>query len=140
MTLLTLHGTAIEVQGKAVLLTGKPGTGKSSLALQLIDRGACLVADDQTYLTFDKEEVYVSCPDALKGLLEVRGVGIYPFPSQNKSPLSLVVEICELEEVLRLPDPTFVQYHNIPIPSLKLAKYDPLGALKVELKMGKKNA
>ena len=140
MTLLTLHGTAIEIQGKAVLLTGKPGMGKSSLALQLIDRGAHLVADDQTCLTLEKGEVYVACPNALKGLLEVRGVGIYPFPSRNKSPLNLVVEICELDEVLRLPDPTFVQYHNIPIPSLKLAKYDPLGALKVELKMGKKNA
>jgi serine kinase of HPr protein (carbohydrate metabolism regulator) len=140
MTLLTLHGTAIEIQGKAVLLTGKPGMGKSSLALQLIDRGAYLVADDQTCLTLEKGELHVSSPDALKGLLEVRGVGIYPFPSQNKSPLNLVVEICELDEVLRLPDPTFVQYHNIPIPSLKLAKYDPLGALKVELKMGKKNA
>ncbi|MDZ4322667.1 MAG: HPr kinase/phosphatase C-terminal domain-containing protein [Alphaproteobacteria bacterium] len=140
MTLLTLHGTAIEIQGKAVLLTGKPGMGKSSLALQLIDRGACLVADDQTCLTLEKGEVYAASPNALKGLLEVRGVGIYPFPSQNKSPLNLVVEICELDEILRLPDPTFVQYHNIPIPSLKLAKYDPLGALKVELKMGKKNA
>ncbi|MBY0272995.1 MAG: HPr kinase/phosphatase C-terminal domain-containing protein [Alphaproteobacteria bacterium] len=140
MTFLTLHGTAVEIQGKAVLLTGKPGMGKSSLALQLIDRGARLVADDQTCLILDKEEVYVSCPNALKGLLEVRGVGICPFPSQNKSPLSLVVEICELDEVLRLPDPTFIQYHNIPIPSLKLAKYDPLGALKVELKMGKENA
>ena len=139
MTLLTLHGTTVEIQGKAILLIGKPGIGKSSLALQLIDRGARLVADDQTYLTLEKGELYASCPDALKGLLEVRGVGICPFSSQNKSPLNLVVEICELDEILRLPDPTFIQYHNISIPSLKLAKYDPLGAIKVELKMGIKN-
>lgn len=140
MTFLTLHGTTIAIQGKAALLIGKPGMGKSSLALQLIDRGARLVADDQTCLTLEKGEVYASCPDTLKDLLEVRGVGICPFPSQGKSPLNLVVEICEADEILRLPDPIFVQYHNIPIPSLKLAKYDPLGALKVELKIGKKNA
>lgn len=140
MTSITLHGTSIEIQGKAILLLGKPGIGKSSLALQLIDRGARLVADDQTCLTLEKGQVYASCPDILKGLLEVRGVGICPFPSQNKSPLNLVVEICEHNEILRLPDPTFVQYHHIPIPSLKLAKYDPLGAIKVELKMGIKNA
>lgn len=140
MTSITLHGTSIEIQGKAILLLGKPGIGKSSLALQLIDRGARLVADDQTCLTLEKGQVYASCPDTLKGLLEVRGVGICPFPSQNKSPLNLVVEICELDEILRLPDLTFTQYHNIPIPSLKLAKYDPLGAIKVELKMGIKNA
>lgn len=140
MTPITLHGTSIEIQRKAILLLGKPGIGKSSLALQLIDRGARLVADDQTCLTLEKGQVYASCPDLLKGLLEVRGVGICPFPSQNKSPLNLVVEICEHNEILRLPDPAFVQYHNIPIPSLKLAKYDPLGAIKVELKMGIKNA
>lgn len=140
MTLITLHGTSIEIQGKAILLLGKPGIGKSSLALQFIDRGARLVADDQTCLTLEKGQVYASCPDTLKGLLEVRGVGICPFPFQNKSPLNLVVEICELDEILRLPDPTFVQYHNILIPSLKLARYDPLGAIKVELKMRIKNA
>ena len=135
---MTLHGTTIAIQGKAVLLIGKPGVGKSSLALQLIDRGACLVADDQTCLTPEKGEVYAACPEALKGLLEVRGIGICPFPSQNKSPLSLVVEICELDDIHRLPEPTFVTYHGVQIPSLKLAQYDPLGPLKVELTLGTK--
>lgn len=130
-----LHGTCVQVKGQAVLITGKPGSGKSSLALQLIDRGAVLIADDQTSLSQEEGEIVVRAPEALKGLMEVRGVGICQFPCQEKSFLKLFVEICDSIDVERLPEPIFIEYYGIKVPYLKLLKGDPLGAIKVELKV-----
>lgn len=135
MSPITLHGTTVALKGNAVLILGKPGMGKSSLALELIDRGACLVADDQTCLSLDEGVVYASCPLPLKGLIEIYGIGICPLPSQDNVPLSLMVEICEPQEMPRLPNPTFVRYHGVQIPSLKMAKHDPLASFKVEIKL-----
>ncbi len=132
---LTLHGTCIDVKGNGVLICGKPGAGKSSLALQLMDSGAILVADDQTLVGLENYALIAQSPLSLKGLLEVRGVGLCSFPIQEKSQLKLCVEICETEELERLPEPLFIEYHTQKVPLLKLSKYDPLGAIKVELKL-----
>ncbi|OJW53372.1 MAG: hypothetical protein BGO67_01320 [Alphaproteobacteria bacterium 41-28] len=133
---LLLHGTCVEIKGKAVLISGKPGMGKSSLALQLIDRGALLVSDDQTFIKL-KEGILIASPaPSLKGLLEVRGIGICPFPYQEQSPLALCVEISDEDKTQRLPEPIFIEYHGIQIPCLTLAKNDLLGAIKVELSVG----
>lgn len=136
---LLLHGTCVEINGKAVLISGQPGIGKSSLALQLIDRGATLVADDQTLIRVEHGGILMASPPPfLKGLMEVRGIGICPFPHQEKSPLQLCVDICEEKEPERLPEPVFVEHLGIKIPCLKLANNDPLGAIKVELRVGLK--
>ena len=135
-TTLTLHGTCVDIKGSGVLIQGKPGAGKSSLALQLIDRGAILVADDQTILTLVAEDIVAQSPVPLKGLLEVRDVGICSFPYTQTSPLKLCVEIGQ-EITERLPEPQFVEYHNV-ISLLKLQQNDPLGMLKVELKLSHK--
>ena len=136
---LSVHGTCIEIQGKAILISGSPGMGKSSLALQLIDRGALLVADDQTLVRLEGECLIALPPPVLRGLMEVRGVGICSFPYQEKSPLVLCVDICEEDELERLPKPTFVEYYNIEVPLLKLIRDDPLGAIKIELKISLSN-
>lgn len=130
-----LHATSIAIKNKGVLISGQPGSGKSSLALQLIDRDAHLVSDDQTLLTLEKETLRISPPSSLRGLMEVRGVGICTFPFQEKAPLTLCVEMCEGHLLERLPEPVFVEYHGIQVPYLKLSKIDPLGAIKVELKV-----
>jgi len=67
--------------------------------------------------------------------MEVRGVGICPFPYQEKSPFALSVEISEDKKLERLPKLTFVEYYDIKIPHLKLKRDDPLGAIKIELKV-----
>jgi len=136
MTISSLHGTSVEIKGKAALITGKPGSGKSSLALQLLDRGALLVSDDQTHLVLEDGHIIVSPPASLQGMMEVRGIGICQFPYQEKSVLKLFVEICDQRDCERLPEPTFKEYYGIKVPYLKISKGDPLGAIKVELKIG----
>ncbi len=133
MTSFTIHGTCVEIKQKAVLISGKPGSGKSSLALQLMDRGALLVADDQTVLTLEEGLLTASPPPSLKGLLEVRGVGICSFPYQEQSPLALCVHICDEKEPERLPEPAFGEHFGLQIPCLNLMRNDPIGAIKVEL-------
>lgn len=134
-SILALHGTCIDIGGNGVLICGKPGAGKSSLALQLIDRGAILVADDQTLLSLETGGLAAQSPLPLRGMIEVRGVGLCSFPFQQKSYLKLCVEICEKEELERLPTLVFVEYHKKKLPLLKLGKGDVLGAMKVELKL-----
>jgi len=135
----SLHATCVEIQGRAILISGKPGVGKSSLALQLIDRGAFLISDDQTFLSLEGEILVASPPHTLKGLMEVRGIGLCSFPYQEKSPLRLCVEICEEKELERFPEPAFIEYHGIKVPYLKLKRGDPLGTIKVELKVSFKD-
>jgi len=135
MKLLSLHATCVEVNGIAVLIKGEPGAGKSSLALQLIDRGAILVADDQTQLTYEEGRIVAQAPQSIKGLLEVRGLGLIFYPFQERALLGLSVEICEKDTVERLPDPSFFEYYDLRVPLLKLVRDDPLGAIKIELKV-----
>ena len=74
---ITLHGVFMEVHSIGVLITGSPGSGKSELALELITRGHRLVADDAPEFTLVAPEVIDGgCPEILRDLLEVRGLGV----------------------------------------------------------------
>jgi serine kinase of HPr protein (carbohydrate metabolism regulator) len=134
-----IHGSSVEIKGMAVLITGKSGSGKSSLALNLIDRGAILISDDQSQLSLEAGKIIVNAPPRIKGILEVRGVGLIQFPTKEKASLGLCVELLEEENRERLPETHFFEYYNINIPVLRLCKYDPLGAIKVELKINAKD-
>ncbi len=96
-----IHGTAVDIDGYAVLLMGKSGSGKSDLALRMIDRGAKLVGDDYVELVDSLGLLHVRPTDALSGKLEVRGIGIIELEYRTRSPLMLIVELGEDGE--RLP-------------------------------------
>jgi HPr kinase/phosphorylase len=85
-----VHATAIAIHGWAVLLTGQSGSGKSDLALRLIDRGAALIGDDYVELN---AELAVRPAAALAGKLEVRGLGIVHAHHEAPCPLRLIVEL-----------------------------------------------
>lgn len=66
----------VRVHGTGVLILGAAGSGKSALALELVSRGHQLVADDAVELRAANNRLTGQCPRALRGLLEVRGLGI----------------------------------------------------------------
>jgi serine kinase of HPr protein (carbohydrate metabolism regulator) len=98
----TLHASTVALDGRAVMISGPSGSGKSDLALRLLDRGFTLVSDDQTIVRKDKERVLAAAPPTIRGKLEVRGVGIVDIESIDDVPLALVVELTS--DIQRLPD------------------------------------
>lgn len=98
-----MHGTCVAVSGAGVLLIGPSGSGKSDLALRLIDDGALLVADDQCMLEADAGGICVRAPESLAGRLEVRGVGIVGVNSAAQAHVALVVNLVAREDEPRMP-------------------------------------
>lgn len=89
-----LHqATCVAIGGRGLLIEGAPGSGKSSLALALIDRGAVLVGDDGVSLALDGGRLLASPAPNIEGLLEVRGLGLLPFPTVSDVPVALVLRL-----------------------------------------------
>lgn len=128
-----VHGTSVAVAGVAVLLRGKPGSGKSDLALRLIDGGARLVSDDQTRLECEDGRLTASCPGPMAGFLEVRGVGVVRVASTDKAPLGLVVDLVGEASVERLPVSESCEYLGIEVPLLRLCPFAASAAAKLRL-------
>ena len=87
------QATCVAINGRAVLIEGPPGSGKSSLALALIDRGAVLVGDDGLALEPRDGRLYASPPPNIAGLLEVRNLGLLEFPTVGDVPVALVIRL-----------------------------------------------
>jgi HPr kinase/phosphorylase len=131
--MIRVHGTTVAVEGEAVLLRGPPGSGKSDLALRLIDAGARLVADDQTELTRAAHGLVARAPATIAGRMEVRGVGILRVPTVSSAPLRLVVDLVAPERVERLPEPQFCEYLQCSLPLLALAPFEASAPAKIRL-------
>ncbi len=87
-----VQASAVAIDGQALLIEGDPGSGKSSLALVLIERGAQLIGDDGVTLTRDGEQIIASPPPNITGKLEIRGVGIVDLPTDS-APLALILTL-----------------------------------------------
>ncbi|MEO7504399.1 MAG: HPr kinase/phosphatase C-terminal domain-containing protein [Sphingomicrobium sp.] len=98
----TLHASTVALDGRAVLIMGPSGSGKSDLALRLLDRGFVLVSDDQTIVKKDGDTLIASAPRNIHSKLEIRGVGIVEMDTVGDVPVALVVELTS--DIQRLPD------------------------------------
>jgi serine kinase of HPr protein (carbohydrate metabolism regulator) len=139
---MVLHGTAVAIGGRAILLIGPPGSGKSDLALRLIDGGARLIADDQVELLRVEEEIFCrapsSIPEKLKGRIEVRGVGILPVAAaRGDIPLGWCVELvrpgASPDTVERLPAAETKALLGLDIPLLRLFAFEASTPAKLRL-------
>ena len=126
-----VHGTCVEVDGTAVLLRGPPGSGKSDLALRLIEGGARLVADDRADICLKDGRLVVSPPPTIAGLLEVYGQGVFKVGFLAESPLGLVVDLVSEDEVERLPEPQSWVCLGTSVPVLSLAPFHASSMAKV---------
>src|SRR5262245_30777394 len=115
MSIKQVHGSAVCIGEAGVLLLGDSGVGKSDLALRLIDKCASLVADDQVLVEQKGASVLISAPEASKGMLEVRGVGIVRLSYIKYAPLKLVVQLTKTGKIERLPEPTFYIPRRVPM-------------------------
>ena len=98
----TVHASAVAMDGRAVLISGPSGSGKSDLALRLLDRGFTLVSDDQTLVRRDGDRLIATAPANIAGKIEIRGIGIVEMETVSDVPVALLVDLTS--EIQRLPD------------------------------------
>lgn len=96
-----IHAACVAIGRRGVLILGPSGSGKSDLALRLIDRGAVLVADDYIYISRNNGRLVGHAPDRIAGMIELRGIGICSMPYLSSCTVSLVVQL--VSEPARMP-------------------------------------
>jgi serine kinase of HPr protein (carbohydrate metabolism regulator) len=132
----TIHASCVSIKGRAVLIEGRSGEGKSDLALRLIDRGAVLVSDDQTVCHRQGGKLIASPPATIAGRIEVRGLGILEMPYVERVPVALLIVI--LDTPPRFPeDPRTRRVAGVDVPVLALAALEPSATIKTELALGR---
>tara|TARA_R100000501_G_scaffold10060_1_gene19785 strand:+ start:67531 stop:67956 length:426 start_codon:yes stop_codon:yes gene_type:complete len=130
------HASCVRLGSAGILLTGPSGSGKSDLALQLIDRGAMLVADDQVELSVDDDRLFGACIAGFSGMIEVRGIGIVRLDAVAE-PVHLTHHFELGEAMERLPAPRSCTFLGIALPTWRLDPRAPSAALKVALTIEK---
>ncbi len=130
-----IHATCVDLGGHALLIRGPSGSGKSDLALRLIDGGAVLVADDQTALRVDGGKLWADAPPTIAGMLEVRGLGIVRLPHHGPVPVALLADLAPPDKIDRLPQAETVDLLGLAVPRLSLTPFQASSAAKVRLAM-----
>ncbi len=126
----TIHATTIAIGGRAVLIFGRSGAGKSDLALRLIDRGARLVSDDYTLVSAQDGTLVTAPPATIAGKMELRGVGIIELAHERDVSAALIVDLDQDPD--RLPEPGTRDIAGIAIPVITLHGLEPSAPIKVE--------
>jgi HPr kinase/phosphorylase len=142
---LRLHATTLSLNGTAVMIRGPSGSGKSDLALQVLESNGtgltgriiatALVADDQSLLRREGNTILASCPDTIAGLLEVRGHDVLQLEAVQNVPLVLVVDVRPFTQIERLPQPEDMrtQILGIDIPNIMIDPAKPSAASRLRV-------
>jgi serine kinase of HPr protein (carbohydrate metabolism regulator) len=132
----TLHASCVAIDGRAVLIEGRSGSGKSDLALRLIDRGAKLVSDDYTVLVRERDRLLAQPPGTIAGRIEVRGIGLVDMPYAERVPVALVVSLAD--HVERLPEEGNTRpIAGIAVPMVALDGHEASAPVKVGLALAR---
>ena len=99
----TLHAVCVSWEGKGVLIQGQSGSGKSSIALQLLAFGCDLVADDRVHVVAKDGVLIATSPLPIRDMIEARGIGLISASSADTAEIAFVVDLDEIETD-RLPE------------------------------------
>ncbi len=110
---VALHATAVSFEQAGLLITGASGTGKSTLALQLIGLGATLVADDGVLATPRDGGLWLTAPDPIRGCIEARHFGLLTSPAAPAWARAVVN--MDDTETDRLPEPRDTVIAGVPL-------------------------
>ncbi len=127
-----LHATCVEWDETGILICGASGSGKSDLALRLIDAGAELVADDRTVVENRGGALVATCPDLIKGLIEVRGVGVVEQPFVPETNVLLKIDLRPAGEIERMPAPETELIENVSVSVFNLNAFEFSAVAKVK--------
>lgn len=130
---MMIHASCVAVDGAGILLRGPSGSGKSDLALRMIDEGARLVADDQVVIAQTDGQIVASAPDRLAGLIEVRGLGVIRIDPLAQAPLILVADLMATDAIERMPEPDSTQLLGIDLPLFRLDPFPASASAKLRL-------
>ncbi|MCC3860278.1 HPr kinase/phosphorylase [Pseudemcibacter aquimaris] len=111
-----LHATCVCFQNKGILIMGDSGSGKSDLALRIIDAGGILVSDDYVEVDEVDGNIVATTAPNIEGMIEVRGVGLINVDYQKRTDIDLVINLVPLKEIDRLPEEKFYSHNNATIP------------------------
>lgn len=131
-----VHATTVAIDGRAIVIRGESGAGKSDLALRLIDRGAQLLSDDYTHVETRDGQVIASPAPNITGLIEVRGLGPVEMPHTDQAPVALVVAIAPPsgpEPERYPPEGLSTRLCGVDLPLLHLRGLEASAPIKVEL-------
>ena len=128
-----VHATCVAFDGQGVLLRGPPGSGKSDLAARAIESGARLVADDRVTLVRRSATIIASAPPSIRGMIELRGLGILRIDAVEETPLALVVDLAPPREIERLPEPAHCDIMGVALPFIRLAPFEASALAKLKL-------
>lgn len=129
-----IHATTVALRRagawRAVLLTGRSGSGKSDLALRLIDRGAMLVSDDYTDLRAADGRLFATPPARIVGRIEIRGLGLVAMPHLAEAEVALAVMLDGPPE--RMPEPAVMTIAGVAVPRVTLSPFEASTPIKLE--------
>lgn len=134
MNLKRIHSTSVVIDDNGVLILGDSGSGKSDLALRLIDNGATLISDDISICRKNSNNIYLYCPPEIKGLLEVREIGIITVPFVERIKLRLVVNL-KSNNNERFPKDSSYRILGIKIPIINIEGKNSSAVAKIKVKL-----
>lgn len=135
--MINIHASCISYKNNGIIIIGESGLGKSDLTLRMImEKGAVLVADDRTDVELAGAEVYASCPETIRGMLEVRGIGILKLPFLDRVPVKLVVKLVkDSKEIERLPNKSYHGFDGVEVEEIQLCAFEASAVDKLVIKM-----
>jgi len=138
MNIKRLHATSVAIEDNGVAIFGDSGSGKSDLALRLIDSGATLISDDITVFSKSENNIHLFGVENTKGLLEVRELGIITVPYIEGISLKLVIKLTD-KEIERIPEKNQTNLLGLKFPKLEINGKNSSSVVKVKVKLNEIN-